>query len=86
MHTAFFVQGSAAHHFHSPVSVPVFKLPFLVVAGHIVTVASVMALSAVAGLSAYCASKWAAMGFHESIRFGAFLECVLGVFLLLMLF
>jgi short-subunit dehydrogenase len=29
-----------------------------------------MGLTAAAGLSAYCASKWAAIGLHESLRFG----------------
>lgn len=40
-------------------------------AGHIVTISSVMALSAAAGLASYSASKWAAMGFHEAMRQGA---------------
>lgn len=37
--------------------------------GHIVTVASMSSLIGVAGLSDYAASKWAAMGFDESLRF-----------------
>merc|ERR1712023_68243 len=36
--------------------------------GHWVTIASAAATCGVPGLADYCASKWAAMGFHESIR------------------
>ena len=36
--------------------------------GHIVTVASAAGVIGVAGLAAYCASKWAAAGFNESLR------------------
>ncbi|XP_062401633.1 retinol dehydrogenase 10 [Sardina pilchardus] len=35
--------------------------------GHIVTVASVLGLFATAGVEDYCASKFAAVGFHESL-------------------
>ena len=37
-------------------------------AGHIVTMASAGGLIGVAGLSDYCASKFGAVGFHESLR------------------
>lgn len=37
-------------------------------AGHVVTIASASALIGVAKLSDYAASKWAAMGFDESLR------------------
>jgi all-trans-retinol dehydrogenase (NAD+) len=37
-------------------------------AGHVVTIASASALVGVARLSDYAASKWAAMGFDESLR------------------
>jgi len=37
--------------------------------GHIVTIASASSLIGVAKLSDYAASKWAAMGFDESLRF-----------------
>lgn len=36
--------------------------------GHIVTIASMAGLFGVAGLSDYCASKFAAVGFDESLR------------------
>ncbi|MHC4402824.1 MAG: SDR family oxidoreductase [Planctomycetota bacterium] len=36
--------------------------------GHLVTVASAAGVIGVAGLADYCASKWAAVGFNESIR------------------
>ena len=36
--------------------------------GHIVTIASAGGLIGVAGLADYCASKFAAFGFHESVR------------------
>lgn len=36
--------------------------------GHILTVASSLGTSAVADLTDYCASKFAAIGFHESLR------------------
>lgn len=36
--------------------------------GHIVTIASCMALAGACGLSDYCASKFAAFGLHESVR------------------
>ena len=36
--------------------------------GLIVTMSSVMSLVGSAGLCDYCASKWAATGFHESLR------------------
>ena len=36
--------------------------------GHIVTVASTMGLVAVKDMSDYCASKYATIGFHESLR------------------
>eukprot|EP01094_Clydonella_sp_ATCC50884_P025815 TRINITY_DN691_c0_g1_i1.p1 TRINITY_DN691_c0_g1~~TRINITY_DN691_c0_g1_i1.p1 ORF type:complete len:281 (+),score=100.48 TRINITY_DN691_c0_g1_i1:47-889(+) len=36
--------------------------------GHWVTIASAAATCGVPGLADYCASKWGAMGFHESIR------------------
>ena len=45
-------------------------LPAMVAAGegHIVTMASAAGLIGVAGLSDYCASKFGAFGFHESLR------------------
>lgn len=45
-------------------------LPHMVEAGsgHIVTLASAAGLIGVAGLSDYCASKWAAVGLDESLR------------------
>jgi all-trans-retinol dehydrogenase (NAD+) len=45
-------------------------LPHMVEAGsgHIVTVASAAGMIGVAGLADYCASKWAAVGFNESLR------------------
>ncbi len=36
--------------------------------GHVVTVASAAGIVGVAGLSDYCASKWAAVGFDEALR------------------
>jgi short-subunit dehydrogenase len=36
--------------------------------GHIVTLASAAGVIGVAGLADYCASKWAAVGFNESLR------------------
>jgi all-trans-retinol dehydrogenase (NAD+) len=36
--------------------------------GHVVTIASAAGVIGVAGLADYCASKWAAVGFDESIR------------------
>ena len=36
--------------------------------GHIVTIASAAGVIGVAGLADYCASKWAAVGFNESLR------------------
>jgi all-trans-retinol dehydrogenase (NAD+) len=36
--------------------------------GHIVTVASAAGVIGVVGLADYCASKWAAVGFNESLR------------------
>ncbi len=36
--------------------------------GHIVTIASLAGLFGIAGLSDYCASKFAAVGFDESLR------------------
>jgi all-trans-retinol dehydrogenase (NAD+) len=36
--------------------------------GHVVTIASAAGIIGVAGLAAYCASKWAAVGFDESLR------------------
>ncbi|MHB8900074.1 MAG: SDR family oxidoreductase [Thermoguttaceae bacterium] len=45
-------------------------LPSMIAAGsgHIVTIASAAGVIGVAGLSDYCASKWAAVGFNESLR------------------
>lgn len=45
-------------------------LPDMVAAdrGHLVTIASAAGLVGVAGLSDYCASKFAAFGFHEALR------------------
>jgi all-trans-retinol dehydrogenase (NAD+) len=45
-------------------------LPAMVAAdaGHIVTIASAAGTIGVAGLADYCASKWAAVGFDESLR------------------
>lgn len=37
-------------------------------AGHIVTIASAAGVIGVAGLADYCASKWGAVGFNESLR------------------
>ncbi len=36
--------------------------------GHVVTIASAAGMIGVAGLADYCASKWAAVGFDESLR------------------
>jgi len=36
--------------------------------GHLVTIASAASISGVHGLADYCASKWAAYGFNESLR------------------
>lgn len=36
--------------------------------GHVVTIASAAGVIGVAGLADYCASKWAAVGFNESLR------------------
>lgn len=36
--------------------------------GHIVTIASAAGTTGVPGLADYCASKFGAVGFHESIR------------------
>ena len=40
--------------------------------GHIVSVASMMGWIGSAGLTDYAASKFAAVGFHESVRMGIF--------------
>lgn len=46
-------------------------LPDMVAAdqGHLVTISSAAGLLGVAGLTDYCASKFAAFGFHEALRF-----------------
>lgn len=36
--------------------------------GHLVSIASSAGLAGIAGLSDYCSSKFAAVGFHESLQ------------------
>ncbi|KAG7494537.1 retinol dehydrogenase 10-A-like [Solea senegalensis] len=47
--------------------------------GHIVTIASVLGLFSTAGVEDYCASKFAAVGFHESLAHELLTEEVQGV-------
>jgi len=49
-------------------TVKAFLPPMLEAGGHIVTVASAAGVIGVSGLADYCASKWAAVGFNESLR------------------
>ncbi|KAI3370001.1 hypothetical protein L3Q82_024806 [Scortum barcoo] len=47
--------------------------------GHVVTIASVLGLFSTAGVEDYCASKFAAVGFHESLAHELLVEEVSGV-------
>ena len=44
------------------------KVIYIIIIGHVVTVASIAGFMGVCGLADYCSSKFGAVGFDESLR------------------